>query len=50
MYNGTCIIRHPLGIKHVSDYAIQFTLNYAERDKNHCRIIEVFRITLYKVS
>ena len=29
----------------MSDYAIQFTLDYAKRDKNQCRIIEIFRIT-----
>ena len=31
-------------MKIISDYVIQFTLDYANWDKNQCRIIEVFRI------
>ena len=44
-YSGTCIIRYPLDMKYVSDYEIQFTLDYAERVKNQCRTMEVFWIT-----
>ena len=33
-YSGICIIQHHWDIRNVSDYVIQFALDYAERDKN----------------